>query len=133
MRLVGALIAGLFLLAACGEEGGMGAGTTQVTLEQLAQDPDRYEGQQVRIDSAYYRDATLDVLTSGFRESFPPQPIDPMVTVDSRAPAGCLDTAPHQDVSWTESAFATGTFHVGEDGSDGGPELLLLNSTVSCS
>jgi hypothetical protein len=133
MKLVSAAIAVLFLLSACGEEQGSRAGPTRVTLEQLAQNPERYEGRQVRIGSAYYRNASLEVLTSGFRESFPPQPIDPLVTVDSSAPAGCLDSAPNQDVSWTESAVATGTFQVGDEGPDGQPELLLLDSTVSCS
>lgn len=133
MRAIVAIaVATAVLATGCAQRGE--AGSDDPTFEELTADPEAFDGREVRVEAGYYGAFETSVLTSGFAESFPPQPIEPTVWVSAAAPSGdCLDRA--QGVIWADAVEATGTFRYEPDGGFGhlgAYEMVLENATLSC-
>jgi hypothetical protein len=105
----------------------------QPTFEDLIGSPQAYDGRRVRVEAAYYGAFEVSVLTSGFRESFPPQPIDPLVWVGAAPPDRCLET--EERVAWSDRVVAEGTFRYQADrglGHLGGYDMAIEDATLTC-
>ena len=119
-------------LVACGratetEPGGNGT----APLVEILADPDAFEGQRVEVSTGYFSSFEVSVLTSGFAESYPPQPVDPLVWVSAGPPRSCLEVA--ERVSWSERVIATGIFRTGGGfGHLGQYEFELTEPTLRC-
>ncbi|MGH2711850.1 MAG: hypothetical protein ACRDH9_11690 [Actinomycetota bacterium] len=122
-------------LVACGGGGGSGSGDTPTfTLPDLTEDPGAFNGERVIIKGGYYGAFEISVLTSGFMESFPPQPVGPLVWVGVSPPTGCLQNA-DMGARWAEKVEATGIFRYDPDGGFGhlgAYEVALDDATISC-
>ena len=103
-------------------------------LPDLTEDPGGFNGERVKIIGGYYGAFEMSVLTSGFEESSPPQPVGPLVWVLSTPPEDCLQTA-EMGVRFAENVEATGIFRYDPDGGFGhlgAYEIALDDATISC-
>jgi hypothetical protein len=135
-RLV-AMAALLVLSTACAQrtEDGPSASDPDdlLTLQAVTADPSAYDGRPVRLESGYYAAREASVLTPGFAESYPPQPLEPVVWVGAAPPSGCLEEA--AGVAWAERVIAEGIFRydAGGFGHLGRYDMALENATLTCS
>jgi hypothetical protein len=121
--------------SACAErlEDGSSASDDLLTLQAVAADPEAYDGEAVRLETGYYGAREASVLTAGFAESYPPQPMDPMVWVSAAPPQDCLEEA--EGVSWADRMIAEGTFRYDPDGGFGhlgAYDMALEDATLTC-
>jgi hypothetical protein len=103
------------------------------TFEELVGSPQAYDGRRVRVEAGYYGAFEISVLTSGFRESFPPQPIDPLVWVGAAPPERCLEQ--EDTVAWSDRVVAEGTFRYEPDGGLGhlgGYAMAIEDASLTC-
>ena len=119
-------------LFACGRTHESGAGRDgPVALAEVLADPDSFDGRRIEISSGYFSSFEVSVLTSGFAESYPPQPIEPLVWVNAGPPRSCLDIADR--VTWSERVVAEGVFRTGGGfGHLGEYEFELEEATLRC-
>jgi hypothetical protein len=123
--LLGALIVSLASCAGSGE---------QVTLAAVTGSPEDFDGEQVTLEAGYYGAFEVSVLTSGFAESFPPQPVEPLVWVGAGPPEDCLEDA-EGGVRWAERVEASGVFRYepgGGFGHLGSYEMALEDARITC-
>ena len=122
----------LAALCGCGEGAGPSS-TGPVSLQRVVDDPGAYDGERVEVTAGYFSSFEVSVLTTGFAESYPPQPMDPEVWVGASPPDDCLEVA--EGASWSEDVVATGTFHF-EDGGGfghvGAYRMELEGATLRC-
>jgi hypothetical protein len=124
------LVAAMLMLGACSDAEEL----TTFRLPDLTEDPGGFNGERVKIIGGYYGAFEISVLTSGFEESSPPQPVGPLVWVFSSAPQECLKTA-EMGVRFAENVEATGIFRYDPDGGFGhlgAYEIALDDATISC-
>ncbi len=129
MRLI-ALVAATVFLGGCAERFG---GPEEVALAALLEDPVAYEGGQVTFNAGYYGAFEVSVLTPGFAESFPPQPMEPQIWVNAGPPEECLQR--EEMSAWAERVRATGTFRYDPErgfGHLGAYEMALEDATLTC-
>jgi hypothetical protein len=105
------VLAAAMLLAACASEP---EAVAPPTVASLAEDPESYDDKQVTIDAAYYGATEMSVLTSGFAESFPPRPVEPLIWVAVAPPDDCLQQS--EGVAWADRVEASGTFRYEPEG-----------------
>ena len=123
---LGAVVA----LAGCG---GGDRDVRDATFSSITADPAEFDGRKVTFEAAYYGAFEVSVLTSGFAESFPPQPIDPQIWVGASPPEACLERAERS--SWADAVEATGTFRYDPDkgfGHLGAYDMALENARMTC-
>ena len=117
-------------LVACGESAEQPG---PLDLAQLAAEAEEHDGERVELTAGYYGAFEVSVLTPGFAESYPPQPMEPQVWVNGSPPARCLERA--QRVAWAEGVRAMGVFRydpAGGFGHLGAYEMALEDATLSC-
>lgn len=138
MARLATLVALLFVSTACAQRAGDRPSASDpddlLTLQAVTADPEAYDGRPVRLESGYYAAREASVLTPGLAESYPPQPLEPMVWVGAAPPSGCLEEA--EGIAWAERVFAEGTFRydAGEGfGHLGQYDMALENATLTCS
>lgn len=103
-------------------------------LPDLTEDPGAFNGEHVKIQGGYYGAFEISVLTSGFSESFPPQPVGPLVWVGVSPPEECLRSA-ERGVRWAESVEAAGVFRYDSEGGFGHLgtyEMALEDARITC-
>ena len=125
----------LLLATACagGQEAAPGSSSAPLTVEEVAADPEAYAGERIRIRAGYYAAREASVLTPGFAESYPPQPMDPQIWVVATPPDACLQRA--ETVAWADRVVAEGTLRFQEGGGLGhlgSYELALDDARISC-
>jgi hypothetical protein len=126
VKLLGSALA-CALLVGCGSAG---PGSSPPTFEDLVRDPGSYDGRHIELDTGYLTSFEVSVLTSGFAESYPPQPTRPMIWVSGSPPDRCLERA--SGTAWSESVRAEGTFVYRPDGGLGhvGAYTMALEDAV---
>ena len=123
--LLGALIAALAGCAGSGD---------RPTFAAMTESPADYDGEKVTVEAGFYGGFEVSVLTSGFAESFPPQPIEPLVWVGAGPSEECLQDAEGR-VRWAERVEASGTFRYdpgGGFGHLGAYEMALEDARITC-
>lgn len=83
-------------------------------LEELIRGASAFDGKTVTVRAGFLSTSGRRVLTSGFAESFPPQAIDPTISLDAELFGPCVHTAQH--VRWAEAVQATGMFRYRAEG-----------------
>ena len=133
------LVAAVLMLAAvaCAGTGGPAAGDDPVSLDEVTGDPDGYDGERITISGGYYGAFEVSVLTSGFAESYPPQPVEPLVWVGAAPDGPCLQRADAEGrgASWADRVLATGIFEFSADGGFGhlgSYDMQLVEARVRC-
>lgn len=119
------------LLSACA--GGSDGGDT-LSYEALVESPDDHEGQRVTIEAGYFAAFEISVLTSGFAESYPPQPVEPLIWVAAGPPVECLEQA-DGGVRWAERVEASGVFRYDPErgfGHLGTYDMALEGARITC-
>jgi hypothetical protein len=119
------------VMTACGQRAE--PRSEELELAEVTADPATYDGERITVLSGYYGSFEVSVLTSGFAESHPPRPADPVVWLAAAPPAGCTDEA--QGVVWAEDVTATGTFRYDPDGGFGhlgAYDMALEDARVTC-
>ena len=120
----------VLLLAGCG---GGGSEVEAATFSSVTANPEEFDGKRVTIEAAYYGAFEESVLTSGFAESSPPQPVDPLIWVAASPPEGCLERG---EMSWwADSVEAAGTFRYDPEkgfGHLGAYDMALENARITC-
>lgn len=127
MRLLA--IAAALLLAGCAGTSGDGEVSLAIVLEQ----PEEYDGERIAFEAGYYGGFEVSVLTSGFAESYPPQPMEPQVWVDAGPGEECLERA--ETVVWAERVRASGVFRYDPErgfGHLGAYDMALEDATLTC-
>ncbi|MGH2691017.1 MAG: hypothetical protein ACRDHM_00750 [Actinomycetota bacterium] len=122
------LVIPLAALVACAGTG------EQVTFAAVTESPGDYDGQRVTVEAGYYGAFEVSVLTSGFAESFPPQPVEPLVWVGAGPSEECLEDA-EGGVRWAERVEASGVFRYdagGGFGHLGAYEMTLQDAEITC-
>jgi hypothetical protein len=102
-------------------------------LQDVTADPSAFDDASVRLRAAYFSSFEVSVLTSGFAESHPPQPIDPLVWVVAAPPNKCIERA--AGAAWAEEVIASGIFRYDPEGGFGhlgGYKMALQDATVTC-
>ena len=102
-------------------------------LQDVTADPSAFDEAPVRLRAAYFSSFEVSVLTTGFAESHPPQPVEPLVWVVASPPDGCLDRA--AGAAWADAVVAWGTFHYNPEGGFGHLgeyEMTLQDATLKC-
>jgi hypothetical protein len=102
-------------------------------MSSLTGDPESYDGEFVRLDASYYGAFEVSVLTSGFRASDPPQPIEPLVWVGVPPGDECLQISDR--ASFAERVEASGTFRYDPEGGFGHLgeyEMAIENAELVC-
>jgi hypothetical protein len=105
----------------------------EIELAEVTADPETYDGERITVRAGYYGSFEVSVLTTGFAESHPPRPVDPVVWVAAAPPAGCTDEAP--GVAWAEDVTATGRFRYDPDGGFGhlgAYDMALEDARLTC-
>jgi hypothetical protein len=118
-------------LVACGNEPN---DLATFRLPDLTEDPGAFNGERVRIQGGYYGAFEISVLTSGFSESSPPEPVGPLVWVGVGPPEECLQSA-DGGAGWAENVEATGVFRFDPEGGFGhlgAYEIALEDATITC-
>jgi hypothetical protein len=102
-------------------------------LRAVIDDPEAYTGERVVLTAVYYGSFEVSVLATGFAESNPPQPAEPLVWVDAVPPEECSERT--RDVTWAHRVVATGTFQYDADGGFGhlgAYDMTLRNAALTC-
>jgi hypothetical protein len=103
------------------------------SFADVTDNPDDYDDQRITVTSGYYAAREIGVLTSGFAESYPPQPVEPLIWVGTGPSGACLEQ--DQGVAWAERVQASGVFRYDpQDGFGhlGGYEMALEDATITC-
>jgi hypothetical protein len=117
-------------LSAC-NDGWYGRKGGPVPLQDVLDHPEAFAGDRVEIATGYYGSFEVSVLTGGFAESHPPQPVDPLVWVNASPPASCRESV--EGVVWAERVVATGVLETGGGfGHLGQYEFELRDATIRC-
>ena len=130
------LIAGL--LASCAGASGPGAGDRgPIPLQDVLEDPGSFDGQRITVAAGYFGAFEQSVLTTGFAESYPPQPIEPLVWVGASPVGPCLQIADDDGhgESWADRVVATGTFGYepgGGFGHLGDYDMQMADARIRC-
>lgn len=117
-RMFGAILVCLLAAAgvSCGDDGAA-TGRQEVAFEDLTADPGAYADVAVRVTEGFWVSSfEQSVLTGALAESYPPQPVEPMVWVAAQAEGDCVIT--DEGVTWGE-VVAEGTFRYDEGGGFG--------------
>jgi hypothetical protein len=134
VRRASVIALGVLSIAGCAAEGGpAGDAPRPATLREVVANRRAFDARTLRIRAAYFSSFELSVLTTGFAESYPPQPVEPVVWVDGGPPDRCTDRV--GDASWAESVVASGLFRFDADGGFGhlgAYDMALEDATVSC-
>lgn len=133
MKPIGAVAVALVLMGGCAREAARQPQPEPPTFEELVRSPQAYDGRLVRVEAAYFGSFEVSVLTSGLRESFPPQPIDPLVWVGVAPPDRCLEEA--EMATWSDRVVAEGTFRHDPDGGLGhlgGYDMAIEDAALTC-
>lgn len=104
------------------------------TFAAVTESPGDYDGQRVTVQAGYYGAFEVSVLTSGFTESFPPQPVEPLVWVGAGPPEECLQDSEGR-VRWADRVQASGVFRYdpqGGFGHLGAYEMALDDARITC-
>ncbi|HEX2026241.1 MAG TPA: hypothetical protein VHH92_07580 [Actinomycetota bacterium] len=99
----------------------------------MIDDREAYAGERVVVTAAYYGSFEVSVLATGFAESNPPEPVEPLVWVDAVPPEECTERS--RDATWADSVVATGTFEHGPSGGFGhlgAYDMALRNAVLTC-
>jgi hypothetical protein len=119
-------------LAGCGQDAGGGDDARPVPLQQVLDDADDFDGRRVVVTTGYYGSFEISVLTTGFAESFPPQPVEPLVWVNAAPPDACTEV--EEFATWAEGVVATGVLETGGGfGHLGQYEFELTEASIRCS
>jgi hypothetical protein len=128
MKLAALALAAVFLGGCAGSDG-----QEELTLATVLEDPEGYDGERVTFEAGYYGAFEVSVLTPGFAESFPPQPMEPQIWVNAGPPEDCLQREETQ--VWAEQVRATGVFRYDPErgfGHLGAYEMALEDATITC-
>jgi hypothetical protein len=120
-------------MAACADGGPAGDGPSPSTLRQVLANRRAFDDRTVSVRTAYFSSFEVSVLTTGFAESHPPQPVEPVVWVDAAPPDRCMDRT--RDAAWAPSVVASGRFRFDPDsgfGHLGAYDMALEDATLSC-
>lgn len=123
----------VLLMAACADGVPQDDGATPSTLRQVLANRRAFDDRTVSVRAAYFSSFEVSVLTTGFAESHPPQPVEPVVWVDVAPPDRCLDRT--RDAAWAESVVASGQFRFDPNsgfGHLGAYDMALEDATLSC-
>jgi hypothetical protein len=102
-------------------------------LRAVVDEPEAYSGERVVVTAVYYGSFEVSVLATGFAESDPPQPVEPLVWVNAVPPEDCTERT--RDATWARSIIATGTFEHDPDagfGHLGAYDMALRDATLTC-
>lgn len=102
-------------------------------LQDVTADPSAFDDAPVRVRAAYFSSFEVSVLTTGFAESHPPQPVEPLVWVVASPPDRCIERA--AGAGWADAVVASGTFRYDPDGGFGHLgeyEMALQEATLTC-
>jgi len=102
-------------------------------LQDVTSDPNAFADAPVRLRAAYFSSFEVSVLTTGFAESHPPQPVEPLVWVVASPPDRCIERA--AGASWADAVVAWGTFRYDPEGGFGHLgeyEMTLQDATLKC-
>jgi hypothetical protein len=102
-------------------------------LQDVTADPSAFDDAPVRVRAAYFSSFEVSVLTTGFAESHPPQPVDPLVWVVASPADRCLQRA--AGAAWADAVVASGTFRYDPEGGFGHLgeyEMALQDATLTC-
>jgi hypothetical protein len=102
-------------------------------LRDVTADPSAFDDAPVRVRAAYFSSFEVSVLTTGFAESHPPQPVDPLVWVVASPADRCLQRA--AGAAWADAVVASGTFRYDPEGGFGHLgeyEMALQDATLTC-
>jgi hypothetical protein len=135
---VAAVALGVMLSAGCAERDAGPArtepsGEMPVPLAEVTADPAAHDGERITVRAGYYASFEVSALTTGFAESYPPQPAEPLVWIIAEVPEECVERA--QDVTWASDVVATGTFRYEPQGGFGHLsryEMTLENAELTC-
>jgi hypothetical protein len=125
-----ALIVAAVLLGGCG---GSSNDQEELALSTVLEDPAEYDGERITFEAGYYGAFEVSVLTPGFAESFPPQPMEPHIWVNAGPPEECLQR--EERLAWAERVRATGVFRYDPErgfGHLGAYEMALEDATITC-
>ncbi|MGH2685332.1 MAG: hypothetical protein ACRDJP_07700 [Actinomycetota bacterium] len=127
-----------WMMASCADAPGPASGGGDpIPLQEVVDDPGSFDGQRITVTGGYFGAFEVSVLTTGFAESFPPQPIDPLVWVGGSPAGPCLQIAADDGhgESWATRVVATGTFGFepgGGFGHLGMYEMQLADARIRC-
>jgi hypothetical protein len=130
---IAALSAVMVATGCAARSGPTDEGPRRVTFEELTRRAEAYDGRTVRVEAAYFGAFEISVLTSGFAESFPPQPVEPTIWVVATPPRECLQKA--EGATWADAVRATGTFRYDPDdgfGHLGAYRMALADASLTC-
>jgi hypothetical protein len=133
VRGITAALCVVVLATACAERSGPAGGPRKVSFGELTRQPDAFNGRRVEVEAGYYGAFEVSVLTSGFAESYPPQPVEPTIWVSATPPERCLQQA--ERVTWADTVRATGTFRYDPDdgfGHLGAYPMTLEDASLAC-
>jgi hypothetical protein len=102
-------------------------------LQDVTADPSAFDDASVRLRAAYFSSFEVSVLTTGFAESHPPQPVEPLVWVVASPPDRCLQRA--GGAAWADAVVASGTFRYDPEGGFGHLgeyEMALQDARLTC-
>jgi hypothetical protein len=102
-------------------------------LQDVTADPSAFDDAPVRLRAAYFSSFEVSVLTTGFAESHPPQPVEPFVWVVASPPDRCLQRA--GGAAWADAVVASGTFRYDPEGGFGHLgeyEMALQDARLTC-
>jgi hypothetical protein len=102
-------------------------------LRAVIDEREAYAGERVVVTAAYYGSFEVSVLVTGFAESNPPQPVEPLVWVNAVPPEDCTERT--RDATWAESIVASGTFEYDPDagfGHLGAYDMALRDAALTC-
>ena len=140
-RVVNAIVRFLVLasiLSSCAGATGPGDGDSgPIPLQDVIDDPESFDGERVTVSAGYFGAFEMSVLTTGFAESYPPQPIEPLVWVGVSPPDPCLQIVADDGhgESWADRVVATGTFGFeagGGFGHLGMYDMELADARIRC-
>jgi hypothetical protein len=121
-------------MASCADDGGPEGDTPgPPTLREVLANRRAFDDRTLRVRAAYFSSFEVSVLTTGFAESHPPQPVEPVVWVDAAPPDRCMERV--RDAAWAESVVASGLFRFAPDsgfGHLGAYDMALEDATLSC-
>ena len=126
------------ILTSCADATGPRSGDGEpIPLQEVIDDPDAFDGQRITIAAGYFGAFEVSVLTTGFAESFPPQPMEPLVWVGVSPVGPCLQIAADDGhgESWADRVVATGTFAFEPEGGFGHLgmyDMQLADARIRC-
>jgi hypothetical protein len=124
----------MILVAGCAEGSPTPNGERpRANFDDLTRRPEAFDGRRVEVKAAYYGAFEDSVLTSGFAESYPPQPVEPTIWVAASPPHACLQQA--QGATWADAVRASGTFRYDPEsgfGHLGAYEMTIEAVSLAC-